>query len=397
MTYEIWECLVKDVEKELQKVEKKCKKYNCNFSYKIIDEVTKEVNGENFIFKVIEVNGKAIIDNYQLIAITEVTENGNIIHSLNNEEIPTKFRDSENYCEHCNSKRKRKELFILKNINTNEYKQVGKSCVKLYTNGVSADRYLDIMTCYNLLENFNKKIPSNFKTYSNYKPLVDINDILNVTLMLNEEIGYISTTSYQMGYSDITTKHLVLTFLNNDLNELNNVLERNKIKAIFNEEDLNKDRTKTINDIIEYYLNLEDNSDFIHNVKTLLKNKYINYEMIGYICYIAKGYGKVLEQINYKKQIDDIKNNADFFGEIGKRYKGLEVDNIKRLASYLTDYGMTNIYEIISNSNIFIWKSTKSYTDDFLNKVKTIDITIKNHSEYKGIKQNNVTRCKLIK
>ena len=391
MKYKIWKCLIDEVEKELQKVEKKCKKHNCNFTYNIIEEVTEEVNGTTFTFVVIEVDGKAVINDYELIAITDFTENGNIIHALNDNEVPTRFRTTENYCEHCNSRRKRKQLFILKNINTNEYKQVGKSCVKLYTDGVDATRYLEMMECYHLLEEYNDMIPNNYMEYTNYKPMIKVEDVLNATIVFNEKIGYLSAN----GYNDVTTKYLVRCLLRKEIEYINRLL-KGRFGVEIDEDDIDKDRAELINNIIEYYSDLEDNSDFIHNVKTLLKNKYIESNMVGYICYLPKGYERAMNKVEEQKMKQNINDSADYFGEVGKRYKGIKVDNIKELTNYMTDYGITTIYEIISNGNIFIWKSSKSFDNDFLKTVKTMDMTIKNHSEYKGIKQNNVTRCKLV-
>lgn len=396
MTYRIWKCIIEEVEKELQKVEKKCKKHNCNFTYNTIGEVVEIVNGNTFTFIEIEVDGKAVINDYELIAITDFTENGNIIHALNDNEVPTRFRTTDNYCEHCNSRRRRKQLFILKNIHTNEYKQVGKSCVKLYTDGVDATRYLEMMECYHLLEEYNDKIPSDYMEYTNYNPMIKVEDILKATIISNEKIGYLSASSCQMGYNDISTKFIVRHILNKDMEFLSRVLRRNGIEVEFTDEDFDKDRTELINNIIEYYLSLEDNSDFIHNVQTLLKNKYIENNMLGYICYLPSGYERAMNKVREQKIKQNISDSADYFGEVGKRYKGIKVDNVKELTSYMTEYGVTTIYEIISDGNIFIWKSSKSFDNDFLRTVKTIDMTIKNHSEYKGIKQNNVTRCKLV-
>ena len=43
------------------------------------------------------------------------------------------------YCEHCQTNRDRRNSYIVFNESTQEFKQVGKSCLRDYTNGLSAE------------------------------------------------------------------------------------------------------------------------------------------------------------------------------------------------------------------------------------------------------------------
>ena len=393
MQYKIWKCLIDDVEKELKRVQRKCSKYNCKFNYEIHkDDIIEQVNGKTFIFNIVDVEGKAIINDYQLVGISEYTKNGNIMHKVGEEEIPKRFYNTDNYCEHCNRKRARKQLFLIKNIKTNEYKQVGKSCVKLYTNGIEANRYLEIASCYHLLEDYNEDIPSDYESYENYNPLRKIDDVLNLAIMIIDKLGYISTNNYYNGLEDTSTKHLVqLAFI--DIDMLNKETE-SKFNVKFTQDDYEQDRTKEIKAIKEYYSSLNNNDDYTHNVKVLLKNGYIENNQIGYICYLPIGYRKEIE----RQENNKIDINPQYYGEVGKRYKNIKIDNIKLLSSYNNCYGSVYVYQIISDDYIFIWKTSKYYDYDMeLKRFSKIDMTIKEQSEYKGTKQNIITRCKLYK
>lgn len=392
MIYEIWDVLLENAEKEIKKVQKKCVKYNCEFNYEILDRYTKKVNDKYFNFVQIKVNGKAIINDYQLVGILEHTENGNIVHSINDEPIPEQYYYSDNYCEHCDSKRYRKQLFVLKNIKTNEYIQLGKSCVKLYTNGIDANRYLDILSCYHLLENLDNDIPNDYINYNSYKPIYKVDDILNVAIMITDKLGYASVNNCLDNLYQYSTKDLVYMTMLNNFKTLNNYAK--KYNANFDIVDIDTDRADRIKAIKDYYLNLDNNTEFIHNVQTILKSEYVENNSIGYLAYLPVGYNKYLQKLNDNKKLYDV-DKVEYFGQPTKRYKDIKIDNIKLKASYITDYGFTNIYEIVSEQYVFIWKTTKSYDDDILKAFKKVDLTIKSHSEYKSLRQTVVTRCKL--
>lgn len=57
------------------------------------------------------------------------------------------------------------------------------------------------------------------------------------------------------------------------------------------------------------------------------------------------------------------------------------------VSSYYTEYGITYIYKFIFNGNVIIWR-----TDKNLDGILTIKGTVKEHSEYNGIKQTVITR-----
>ena len=59
-------------------------------------------------------------------------------------------------------------------------------------------------------------------------------------------------------------------------------------------------------------------------------------------------------------------------------------------------YGIMKIYMFKdSNGNILVWK-TNTTLDIELNKVYSVSFTIKEHSEYNGIKQTSIIRAKII-
>lgn len=63
------------------------------------------------------------------------------------------------------------------------------------------------------------------------------------------------------------------------------------------------------------------------------------------------------------------------------------------MTSWETDFGTTRIYKIVDkDGNIFTWKTGNTIDED----AEIIVGTVKAHNEYKGVKQTEITRCKIV-
>lgn len=118
MEYKIFEENMDRLEKKLNKIAAKCKKYGNEFVYEKVGEEYaeyKDENGSKYTVKYIIVNveGKAVINNWKFIASVQHTEKGNIIKKCCEVEVPKRYYTSEPVCEHCNSKRSRKDTYIV--------------------------------------------------------------------------------------------------------------------------------------------------------------------------------------------------------------------------------------------------------------------------------------------
>lgn len=390
MTYNIPEFKIEELEKKLNHIAKKCKKYGNEFFYKKGDSFFKTIKVDKekftFLFYPIEVEGKAIINNWEFIATLEHHFSGNIIKRYNTEiEIPERFKFTQDICEHCFSNRTRTNLYIIHNTITDEYKQVGKSCLKSYTNGLSAEYVASYMQIIDLLSN--DDISEYNNTYSSRK-YYSANDILSYALAITNKYGYTKTSNDDFQNVTNSTKNIVSNILTNGIE--NTEIYFN-IKLPNEKEIFTNDTAKSVNDIIDYYMNCQSESEFLHNVKVILSEKYCNIKNIGLLCYLPFGYKKAIEKAEHEKVIAETNSNYVYFGEIGKRYKDIEV-KLNVLTSYDAQYGTTYIYKMEDAENhIYTWKTSNFYESDTYIAV----MSIKEHKEYRGQKQTEVTRCKL--
>lgn len=396
MQYYIYEDYFVDIEKKLKRIGKKCEKHGNPFVFnvvgteikEVIDEETKEKRHYKFI--VIEVEGTAKINDYECVAVLENHEFGNVIRRINTEiEIPERFLSTDNFCEHCNSKRPRKELYIIHNVKTDEFKQVGSSCLMLYTNGLNAEYVASYINGITELEEFDGYVGGGAKYY------IPVNEVIEYATEIINKIGYFNSNS------NLPTKYLVgemisgIRSFGDKVEKVNEMLVEHKFEIYFNKSDFHKDDTEeTAEKIIEYYLGLENDSEFINNVQVILKDGYVEWHNLGFLCYLPEGYFKYIQKEIEKAKRIEVDEKSNHFGEVGKRYKDINVYRMEMLTCFDTQYGCMYIYKIVLDSgDILIWK-TSNWIDDYV-KAQSITFTVKEHSEYNGIQQTEVTRCKI--
>lgn len=393
MLYAIYEDFYSDVEKKLNRVAKKCMKHGNPFTFEVMGEEIREKYNkelditEHYKFILVEVNGTAKIDNWECVAVLEIHEVGNIIRRINTEiDIPTRFKNTENICEHCNSKRQRNNLYVIHNTETDEWKQVGGNCLKLYTGGLSLEYVAAFMDGITELEEFDG-IVGHGKAYYN------VEEIISYAYEVINKTGYFNAQAV------LPTKFIVSNLMHNTLNKaiefINQEFMRLKFDVRICEHDFHREDTKNVvEQIIDYYMNLEDNSEFVHNIKVMLDEKYVLAKNFGFLCYLPEGYARhIQKEVEKAKRIE-----TEYFGEVGKRYKDKVIRDVTLVTSWETQWGYTGVYKIIlEDGSVLTWKTNKALYLDRNEEFDKISFTVKEHKEYKGEKQTEVTRCKVDK
>lgn len=401
MTYMIYEGFLEEVEKKINRIAKKCKRHGNDFTYKKIGEEVREIKDESgrvrlYNFICIEVEGTAKINDWEFVATLEVHSGGNVIRKYNTEiEIPVRFWNTGNVCEHCGVNRSRNNLYIIHNIVTNDWKQVGKSCLKLYTDGLNAEYVAAYMDGITELEEKSGAIGGHVK------PMYPIREVLSYAVEIIDKLGYINAGG------KVPTKALVGNMVFNSFRDgiryNNRILKDNGLdKYLFTESDFDKKETaERVEKIIEYWNGLDDNSDFNRNIKAFIRERCLDSKNIGFVAYMPEGYNKYVLLMERKRLERETEVNG-YFGKVGDRIRDAKVRYIKRLAVFETAYGVNQLCKIVlDDGRVFYWngKGIDFYRWNGREDVEIIPVsvsfTIKEHSEYRGTKQTKVTRCKV--
>lgn len=385
------------LEKKLNRIAKKCEKYGCEFSYKKLDEFYKETKDEsgNIIinkFVAVEAEGIAVMNNWQFVASVEQTKNGNIIKGIKDKdiEVPERYYNSKPICEHCNSKRNRKHTYIVRNTETNEFKQVGKSCLNDFTRGLSAEAITQYISYFDEL--IQGEAPIAGFSYTRYFARDEALLFISETI---KKFGYVRTQDDGISTSirarEFLDAHYGRAWNKDILKRIQDDMER----VNFNHR--SEDNVILVQNALEWISTHAEDNNYFHNLKTVCSLEYVTSSNFGILASLFPSYNRVLKYETEKRKKEDReeymdKKISEHVGNIKDKVT-INVAYFKCLTSWTTDFGYTYVYRIVgTDGNVYTWKTGK-YIDD---QVKTISGTVKRHTTYRDEKQTELTRCKVL-
>ncbi len=400
MKYRILEDNMDRLTKKMTRIQNKCRKYGCDFTFEEVGEEFKEVEDEYgnkkvLRFVIVEAEGLAIINDWQFIAKMEHCKTGNIINKAVDVEVPERYYNSECQCEHCKTKRSRRFTYIVRNTKTNEFKQVGKSCLQDFTNGMSANFAAECMDgVEELIKGETPVEGMSYRTYTSVKTML---------LFFQETInhfGYVRNT-YENGANSTANRasryyrayYNIGGYWSKEVNEEARK-EMKKIGFDHTKESVNEDVEAALRWIAEQ----EESTNYIHNLKVACTNNYIPETGYALVASLIPTYNKNLEFEAIRKEKEEKakkeKEVSDFVGNVGERLT-FTIATFRCLTSWETQFGLTFLYKITDESgNVFVWKTNKDVDDEYVIN-KTITGTVKEHSEFRDTKQTVITRCKI--
>lgn len=385
-TYKIPECNMESLNKKLATIEKKCNKYDCSFSFNVVEEIMEDIGNDKdghlfYKFYIVNVEGLAKVNDWEFLATLEHTQNGNIIRQYNTSVyIPESYRTVKPHCEHCKTDRYRKDTYLIYNSITKEIKQVGKSCLKDFTNGLSAEMVTAYLQYFVSCERYeNSDFSSTGTKYFEVK-----NYLLNVVEVV-KKVGFISKSKSQeegrQSTANLTWKcmHPINKYDREEIEKINFVLDNPENKA-------------EVENMLTWIKSADSTNDYIYNLQVACGLEYSEFRNMGIIASLPSAYYKAMNDIKEREQKESNASKSEFFGNVKDKIE-LENANIQCIANYETIYGITHVYKITKDSFIFIWKTANSFEDS--NNVK-IKGTIKAHNIFREEKQTELTRCKIL-
>lgn len=379
MIYEIFEGNMERLEKKLNTIRNKCQVYGCEFSFEVVGEVFHEVDSETLRFVQVEASGIARVNGWEFVATIEHNNPMNVIRAFRTEyEIPERYYTSAPICEHCNSKRNRKDTYLIRNTDTGEFKQVGKSCLRDFTKGLDANLAAWYASWFDELENANT--PSLSGGYTVY---YKVSEVIQAAVEAVNIYGYQKSGDSWEGYQNQTTKQVVFDVLNEDV-----AYKKHLDKGFNYSREGNKEKTQAI---LSFVASLPQEYGYISNLKVLCSNEYCQQRDVGIIASSVACYDREQKKQERMAKEKEAKLSSIWVGKEGER---LTLNNlsVKLLTSWETLYGFTFMYQFTDEAgNVYIWK-----TGNIIEETRvSLKGTVKAHGEFNGIKQTELTRCRV--
>jgi hypothetical protein len=393
-TFAIYEGNMERLEKKITRIRNKCRQYCCDFHYAEVGEEFRQIKdeqGQEYTarFVLVEAEGKAIVNGWKFIAVVEHSEKGNIINKTCDIEVPERYYTCDPVCEHCNSKRYRKDTFLVMNEGTGEFKQVGKSCLKDFTSGMSAEGVAQYTALFEELIAGETPCGGRGETYHPVK------EFLMYVAETIKHFGYVRTQYGGRSTRDRAFDYYMIEHGGRFFPKEKECLKEEMQSVSFN---ANTDENAIhVSEALAWLDAQNEDNNYMHNLKTACSLEYTTYRNLGLLTSLFPTYNRELkyqaekteqERQNALKKASE--QNSMYIGSVGDRIE-IDVQSIECVTSWETQYGTTKIYKIVdTNGNVYTWK-----TSNYIGEVSKIKGTVKNHNEYRGVKQTEITRCKV--
>lgn len=404
--FAIYEENLPKFEKALDRIKNKCIKYNCPFTYNQIGEefrtetITTDEDGTILAssieitrrFVIVEVEAHPVIDSWELVASLEHTKEGNIIHPINNNiDIPERYYNVAPYCEHCNTNRRRKNSFIIRNIKTNEFKQVGKTCLNDFTGNINAEWLAQFYAMFDKLATFEAP-QGGYNNNTRYFPVIDL---LAYTVAVTNIYGYCKSGADNATGETVKDFYIVNECKGYPIQAVNEQIKEKMQSVNFK---VTEDDIATAEKIKVYVNGLKDANNYIHNIKTLCASDMVAYKNVNVLVSAITCYNRGLERKAKEEARKKEAGNSNHVGNIKDRLT-INIASWKCLTSWCNCYDGYNetttfLYQFVDNNgNIFVWKTSKYLDEDAT--LKELTGTVKAHNVYRDAKQTELTRCKV--
>lgn len=413
-TYRIKATRLQSLEERFEKIAKRARRIGCvppTFeTLRVEDEAETEYNEETKQFEptgkinryhVVRLIGeRPVIAGHKFVGTLEHnSEVGLILRTVPGEAIPPSYREADSTnCDHCKKRiRTRTETFIVEHIESKTFKQVGRQCVADFLGGVDPKNVLAMMEALSQAGELLGLYEGDSDEGSfgdRRRELFDVLHVLALTSALCRNIGWIPR-SKAAEWDRPSTATLALAYM----------AERDKKKLFadrygrVNYEEMAKyDRTEKDYAIAELALEWarglsesgRELNDYLYNLTTIAKAEAIEARHFGLTCSIVSSYNREQERLlNIERERKQFAA-SQHFGQIKKRE--VFILTLTRYTTTEGQYGVTHVYGFQDRvGNFAVWFASTD-SDLQLGRTYRIKATVKDHGEYKGIKQTVLTR-----
>jgi len=323
--------------------------------------------------------------------IQHLGEHGNVVRTLPGQTCPVEYRTGDQKCDQCHVARNRTDTYVVRH-DDGRLAQVGSTCIQDFLGGLSPEQAVGIASFYAMAAGYCEDAEGEEREYRGHRvePRYDLLGVLEVAATMIRLEGWTSAAREKAtgGAAQATrslVSHYLFTRIHND--------DDAKFMREHAPGDADKARAKRALDWAEGITEQDDAglSDYLHNVAVLVKVGSVDYRGLGLATSIVPTAERAMGQ---EQEQAKASAESNYFGEVGKRAD--YTMNVLFVTERETDYGTTTIVKMVDDAgNRAVWFASNGPDLAVGDKVR-IKATVKKHSEYRGVKETALTRCKVL-
>lgn len=312
------------------------------------------------------------------------------------EQIPSRYMIEDGdpkLCEHCNNRRQRRRAYIVKHVETEEWKQVGNTCVKDFTGGVTPEklaRYWGYIAEIYAMEIGSLDDDGGYdgpRSRMEYGELL-LGEYLTRVACVSRMEGFISKAQASRNDYDIPTAQVVINWMY--------ARKKEEMKP-YRHFEVTPEDAVLAQEAIKWAEGISDkeawDNEFIMNLRNIARAGTVPIYHTGQAGYMVQAYLKAMGRI--EEQEKRAEGSEYYPAEVKERF---EIEGVKLTfhTTFETQYGLTHLYKFNKDGYTFVWFAS-SGQGLVPGDVVSFKATIKKFEEYKGTKQTIITRAKINK
>jgi hypothetical protein len=334
---------------------------------------------------VVGITGAPIhLSGYRFLARVDFEEGATLVNVRPGEVVPPRYRQATTFCDHCASKRRRNAVFIFRREGGEQHIQVGRSCLRDFLGYEPTALLWSVREWSRLNREFDEELGARRREHEQ----VGVQRILEMTAaVMRNDSGVYRSSSWAKDHEGATsTASEVTTQLFPP-----RPLPRDFVKVAVTEEDIDR-AAAALAWATEAIVGKDElrRSDYEQNLAQLITQPCVRLPRISMVASLMSAYARHLG--DREKRAERI--NA-WVGEVGKRREFEAV--FAGASAYDTYYGTTFIGRFETPAGLLVYKGSSPFWDGALQVGAAVRFvaTIKEHADYKGLKQTLIQRVKL--
>ena len=385
--YTILTSMVNDFSKKINHIANKCYKQGIPYTFLMsdpYDKVVEDHEGNSFVISVtdIELDIQFKFNGWKALGLIQ-RKDGITQCYLKTQELIQQYGNTDFHCDHCHKHVHRNSVIVLEHDN-GERKVVGTSCVKEFTCGLDGN----LIAQFNEFEVILAKRNSELQILLQGESLDDLpvsvfceqngSPIYNVERVVSSAVRIINAYGFEPSNSlNATWKYIHDTYKETHESDPEAVRAIAWIKSLSND-----DFTK---------------SSYLFNLRQIIDADYCTPRHFGLLASLIPSFRKE-EAKRLQAERASVSNHV---GNIGDRLS-LTLTYTKSI-SYDSQFGGGYFHFFTdTDGNVFKWSTNKGMCFRMNNRTYSLEQgatvkltgTIKDHDDYRGMKQTIITRCK---
>ncbi len=345
------------------------------------------------VFNVTVTGSTPKLAGWSLVAKVEYIGNEKLVSCVPGETCPVHFRTGDFHCDHCHSKRRRKNVFVLRHWD-GHHVQVGRQCIKDFLGGISPEQLLAQAVWGFSVSGVLSEAGDGWGG-GQHEDAIDIVEYLNAVAICIRRLGWVSKgeARFDVASTSADAWYLVRPPVSDGY--------RKQYERWIENHDLHHQGRdeKLAAEALEWAKTLEtkETNDYLYNLGVACRADFIVRSTSGLVASLISAYLRYMDREEEIVKREREKKSCDWVGEVKKRqvFKKLTVTKMKYIPG---DWGTTTLVILEDEpGNIIKWFASKELDDLELGDVVDIKATVKKHGDYQGVKETVIKRAKILK